>query len=167
MTTHSKKEAILRERARLLAQPIAQEKDFSRAIELIKFRVNEELYALETMFVLEVYPLKELTPLPFTPSFVLGLINVRRKITSVIDLQVLFKGSGKTDGPHVLLLQGEGIEFGILASEIMGLFSVFPEELKPPVLTLSEMQQDLLKGLTTEGVVVLNGKKLLGISFHG
>ena len=41
-------------------------------------------------FVREVYPLKDYTPLPCTPPFVLGLVNVRGQIISVIDIKKFF-----------------------------------------------------------------------------
>src|SRR4029453_9458434 len=53
------------------------------------FRHGEEIYAVPSSAVREVYPLKGLSPLPCTPPFVLGVINARGHILPVIDLTSL------------------------------------------------------------------------------
>ena len=66
---------ILRERARALSRPRKQAPVAEASLELLEFRLAQESYALETRHVREVYPLKDLTPLPCTPPFVLGIVN--------------------------------------------------------------------------------------------
>jgi len=64
---------ILRARARALARPRERTPVAEASLELLEFRLAQECYALETRYVREVYPLKDLTPLPCTPPFVLEL----------------------------------------------------------------------------------------------
>ncbi len=80
---------ILRQRAEKLARNDAaavQEETF----EVVKFQLADEFYAVESTYTQEVYPLIDLIKLPCTPSFVAGIINVRRKILPVIDLKQIF-----------------------------------------------------------------------------
>ena len=56
---------ILRDRARALARVPEQVSD--SLIEVLEFRLGIERYAVETPLVGEVYPLRDLTPLPCTP----------------------------------------------------------------------------------------------------
>ncbi len=56
-------------------------------IELVEFTLARGRYALEAKHVREVYPLRGLTPLPCTPSFILGIINVRGQLMAVTDLR--------------------------------------------------------------------------------
>src|ERR1035441_10847869 len=90
---------ILRERARALSRPRKQGPVAEASLELLEFRLAQECYALETRHVREVYPLRDLTPLPCTPPFVLGVVNVRGRITPVIDIKKFFDLSdrGLTD----------------------------------------------------------------------
>jgi len=91
-------------------------------VEILEFMLADEKYGLETQFILEVYPLKGLTSLPCTPSFVSGLINVRGKLFSVLDLATFFELTrNKINGLHkVIILKSVDMEFGILADEIIG-----------------------------------------------
>jgi len=47
----------------------------------------QKRYAVETRCVQEVHPLKDLTPLPGPPPFVLGVVNVLGRITPMIDIE--------------------------------------------------------------------------------
>jgi purine-binding chemotaxis protein CheW len=66
---------ILKARACELARE--PRRDDAEHVEIVEFMLANERYGLESCYVREVYPLKDYTPLPCTPSFVLGLINVR------------------------------------------------------------------------------------------
>ncbi|WP_009963991.1 CheR family methyltransferase [Verrucomicrobium spinosum] len=64
-----------------------------------EFALASERYAVEAKFVCEVYPLKDLSPLPSAPSFIAGMVNVRGRILPVLELRRFFDvpGRGITD----------------------------------------------------------------------
>src|SRR3989304_41282 len=70
------KTKILKARAEALAKR-PEEARAGEFIEVAEVQVGQEQYGIETRYVREVYPLKDYTPLPGVPRFVLGLINVR------------------------------------------------------------------------------------------
>jgi len=154
---------ILRERALKLAREPEPEESAPR-LELVEFLLSGERYAIESGFIREVYPLKELTPLPCTPPFVLGIVNIRGKILSVLDLRRFFELSdqGLSDLNKVLVLHQGGMEFGLLADAIVGVRTLQVRELKPTLPTLTEIRGEYLKGVTKERLVVLDAGKLLG-----
>ena len=80
---------ILKRRAEILAREKAEKAD-EDSIEVVEFLLANEHYGIESHFIREVYPLKDYTPLPGVPSFVLGLVNVRGRILSVIDIKKFF-----------------------------------------------------------------------------
>src|SRR5579859_1438162 len=73
----AKKQAVLKARAKSLAQENKVMEGAEQHLEVVEFLLAYEKYGIESSYVREIYPLKELTPLPCTPAFVLGLINVR------------------------------------------------------------------------------------------
>jgi purine-binding chemotaxis protein CheW len=75
---------ILKSRARKLAQPLEAPQTNLELLHVLEFRLSRERYAIEQMHVREVHPLRELTPLPCTPEFLRGLVNVRGQILPVI-----------------------------------------------------------------------------------
>ncbi|MEZ0237208.1 MAG: chemotaxis protein CheW, partial [Methylophilaceae bacterium] len=111
----------------------------------------------------EVYPLKDLTPLPCTPDFVAGIVNVRGQVMSVIDLKQLFElpAKGLTDLNKIVILSDGTMEFGILADSILGVRNIPLHEIESGLPTLSGVRQDYLKGITAEGMVVLDAAQLL------
>lgn len=91
----------------------------------------------------EVYPIKELTPLPCTPSFVLGIINVRGQILTVIDLRRFFDLpiKGLTDLNKVIVIEHHEGELGVLADAILGVRSLCSSEIRPAPSTLTGVRE--------------------------
>lgn len=153
---------ILKARAELLAREekiLADEEQ----IEFIEFLLAYEQYGLESRYVREVYSLKELTPLPCTPPFVLGIINVRGQILPVIDLKKLFDlpQRGLTDLNKVIIVQEGVMELGILADAVTGIRSIPLKELQSSLAVLTGVLAEYLKGVTNERLIVLDVSKIL------
>lgn len=81
------KKDILRERAQQIAQPV-KTKSQDKSLEVVIFYLNEERYAIESEYVREVFALKEVTCIPGTPPIIYGIINVRRRIISLVNLSL-------------------------------------------------------------------------------
>jgi purine-binding chemotaxis protein CheW len=61
-----------------------------RLIQLVVFKVDEELYGLEITKIQEIIRLPDITRLPKASSFIKGVINLRGNIVPVIDLREKF-----------------------------------------------------------------------------
>jgi len=154
---------ILKARAQVLAREPEGEGADGGMIEILEFRLAYENYGIESSFVREVYPLKAYTPLPDVPSFVLGIINVRGQIFSVIDLKKFFElpDKGLGDLNKVIIVSSPILEFGILADALIGVRSIQANEIQPPLPTLTGIRQEYLKGIGRDQLVLLDAKKLL------
>jgi purine-binding chemotaxis protein CheW len=156
-------QGILRMRARALAREPKQAAFDTELIEIVEFRLATEIYGLESGYVREVYPLKEFTPLPGVPPFVLGIVNVRGQILSIIDLKKFFdlpeKGLGQLN--KLIILRSEQMEFGILADDILGARSIALDALQATPTTVSGIGAEYLRGVTAERVIILDAKKIL------
>lgn len=159
----NKQHDILRKRARELARPLKDKEQDSDVLKIVEFQLGDEIYGLELDHVLEVYPLRELTPIPGVPSFVQGIINVRGQIVSVIDLKIFFEMNSEelTDSTSVIILQSKKMEFGILADAIVGVDAIPKKEILPSLPTLTGIRADFLKGVSKERLVILDGGQLL------
>lgn len=160
--TLAEKQSILRTRAAILAQDPAGE-ETADSIEVLEFRLAHELYGIETTYVSATVPLQELTPLPGTPPFVLGLINHRGQILSVIDLKKFFDlpDKGLTDLNKVIIVRSDEMEFGVLADEIAGVRQIGRDEIQPALPTLTGVREEYLLGVSRERTVLLDGRRLL------
>jgi purine-binding chemotaxis protein CheW len=154
---------ILRARARALAQPPAVVAPSETLLEILEFRLAQERYAVETRHVREVQPLRDLTPLPCTPSFVLGIVNVRGRILPVLDLKRLFElpEKGLTDLHRIILVHGADLEFGLLADVIVGVQTIPADSLQSSLPTLTGVRAEYLKGVTADRLVVLDLARIL------
>ena len=154
---------ILKARALALAQEPVPAEAADQYIEIVEFILAHERYAVESQYVREVYPLENLTPLPCTPGFVLGIVNVRGEILSVIDLKKFFDlpEKGLTDLDKVIVLQSGNMLFGILADVIVGARRIALTEIQPSLPTLTGVREDYLRGVTAQRLVVLDAGKLL------
>ncbi|MGD0886278.1 MAG: chemotaxis protein CheW [Thermodesulfovibrionales bacterium] len=153
---------ILRARARALAKE-PRKKTVGEEIEIVEFLLAYEKYGVDTSYVREVYPLNDLTPVPCTPPFLLGVINVRGQVLSVIDIKKFFdlpeKGLG--DLNKVIIVRSDAMEFGILADAVLGVSGVFVNELQPSLPTLTGIRKEYLRGITKDRTVILDAEKLL------
>ena len=156
MTAASQATRILRDRARLLARAPEQVSD--SLLEVLEFRLGPERYAVETTLVGEVYPLRDLTPLPCTPPFVRGIVNLRGHILPVLDLKRLFDLPEQelTDQHCIIVVRGVALEFGLLADVIVGVRSIPMESLQTSLPTLTGIRDEYLKGVTAERLLVLD-----------
>ena len=161
--TPEKQQTILKQRTKSLARSRETGRREEEELEVVEFLLASERYAIESLWVREVYPLKDLTPLPGTPPFVSGIINVRGQIVSVIDLKVFFDlpAKGLTDLNKVIIVSDGRMEFGLLADVVAGVRRIPLQEIQPPLPTLSGLRAEYLKGVTSDALVVLNAAKLL------
>jgi len=161
--TPAEAERILRARARALARIPDQVQTQNTTLELLEFRLASERYALETRHIQEVHPLRELTPLPCTPSFVLGIVNVRGRILPVLDIKRFFglPEQGLTDLHRIIVVRGHDLELGLLADVIVGVRKVMADSLQPTLATLTGIHAEYLKGVDKDRLVVLDLDRIL------
>jgi purine-binding chemotaxis protein CheW len=155
---------ILRARARALARPAVQSRPAGQTVEVVEFRLASERYAIEQTFVREVLPLKELTPLPCTPPFLRGIVNVRGQILSVINIKNFFDlpETGLIDVHMILIVHSQGIELGIEADAVTGAREIPLASVQPSLPTLTGIRAQYLKGITDDHVVILDAARILG-----
>jgi purine-binding chemotaxis protein CheW len=156
--TEQEKEQILAARTRVLAGKETDKPLTGEYTEVAEFILAEERYGIELKFIVEVYDLKDLTRLPCTPPFILGVMNVRGKIITVVDIKKLFElpDRGLTELNKVIIVHASGMEAGILADVISGVRSVPVSKIQPALPTLTGIRAEYIKGVTGDQLVILN-----------
>lgn len=153
---------ILRDRARVLAQrPPAAIPGSSMTV--IEFGLADERYAIEMRAATEVCNLDQLTPVPCTPPFVAGIVNVRGRMVAVIDLKKFFElpEKGIADLHRVILVQHDDVELGLLADFVVGVRMLEQNTLQSPLATHAGVRRDFVRGIGPDGLVVLDTARLL------
>ncbi|CAH2214408.1 chemotaxis protein CheW [Tepidibacter aestuarii] len=137
--------------------------------EILEFVINDDdsnqRYAVEIGYVNEVYSIKNVTMLPCTPSFIVGIMNFRGKIISVIDIRNFFgftmKKIDADKVKKVIVVKCDEIEVGIAVDGILGCKDIYLSEIQKNVLTITNFNTDYFKGITRERSIVLNIKNIM------
>ena len=163
VATTEQMKKILKQRARALAQEPQIPAAAQDTLEVVEFMLGYEKYGIESAYVREVYPLTELVPLPGIPAFVLGIVNVRSQVLSVIDLKKFFglPEKGLTDLNKIIIIRDDRMEFGILADTIDGVCKINTNDMQVSIPALTGIRADYIKGVTGESLIILDARKLL------
>ncbi|WP_372368248.1 chemotaxis protein CheW [Candidatus Uabimicrobium sp. HlEnr_7] len=80
---------IFAKRAQILKQPIIVEEDNTDTISLAVFSLNNEYYGVDVNYVREfcTYSLSKVTPVPCCPQYIIGNINLRGEILTLVDIR--------------------------------------------------------------------------------
>jgi purine-binding chemotaxis protein CheW len=97
------------------------------------FSNSGSLFAVDALHVRETFSLPEITPLEETPPYVVGVINLRGRIVTVIDLNLIF---GRPPGKYllsdcVIVLDLNGERLGIIVNEAMDVMPIPAEDMDP------------------------------------
>jgi purine-binding chemotaxis protein CheW len=162
-TTPKAKGRILKERAAELARRLDDDVEEGATIQVLEFGLGKERYAVETSAVKEICRFKTITPMPGLPPFILGVISVRGRICSVVDIGRLFDGPPRDTKSFEtgVVLRSARMEFAIVADEIHGTRRLAVGTLQTDVPTLTGVRKEYLKGITPERVAVLDAHRML------
>lgn len=154
---------ILEARARELAREPVIGTAADDLLDVVEFELASERYGFDLAHVREVSPVRELTPVPGTPPFILGIMNLRGEIRTVIDVKKFFglPEKGITQLNKIILLESADMQLGVLADAINGVGIVRLGELQTALPTLTGIRADYLRGVTGDGLVVLDARKIL------
>jgi chemotaxis signal transduction protein len=153
---------ILEERARKIAEPVTGSIE-TGIVEVLRFQLAYQEYAIEMRYVKEVILTGEITPIPGAPPFISGICAVRGRIISLVDLRVLFSlpEKGLTDLNRVIVITDGRLTFGILADNITGLGTIPAYLIIPPTPGTVISWKRYLKGNVSDSLVVLDAAALL------
>lgn len=125
-------------------------------IKVVVFTVAGNRYAFHGEDIREILPAGEISWVPGIPDYLLGLINVRGDIESVIDIRQ-FLGSGRletSNGLIALAIQGD-FRSGIFIDTIEDVMDVPCSALHSPLSTLDGAVRELVIGeLHHDGVII-------------
>jgi purine-binding chemotaxis protein CheW len=149
---------ILSERARALARPLGAPATTGERLQLLIVVLAEERYGIEIARIEDVFPLRELTPVPCTPPLVLGVINHRGRVLPVLDLRRLFDltGQGVAEGSRVVAVEIGGMRVGLYGDGVEGIVEVGVDEVSPVSTILGGERQAFLRGVTRDMLGVLD-----------
>jgi purine-binding chemotaxis protein CheW len=129
---------------------VLQMQETQPVIQLIVFRVGDEEFGVPIGTVLEIIKVGVITPIPDSPSFIKGLINVRGDIVAIIDVRARFSLSTQEElSRHIVIIKQEGSLFGLLVNEVLEVLRIHNSDIKAPPRLMSKIHEDYVRGVIT------------------
>ncbi len=129
----------------------------------LHFQLAYEQYAIETRYLKEALFIREITTLPLTPNYVLGVVSVRGDILSALDIRKFFNLPGEplNDLNRLLVLQDKDMTFGVLVDRIREIKEIPVSGIMKGQISHAGIHADYILGITEENIIVLNGSALI------
>jgi chemotaxis signal transduction protein len=148
-------DAVLAERARLLAQPVA-ETGVVPTLALVQFGAGNERYAIAAGHVRRLERLGSVTPLPGAPPFFAGITNIHGQLIPLVDLRVLLGAAASANATFAVVL-GEGrAEIGIIAESLLEMRAVALD-----AFGATGGKATLVRHILPDGTAVIDGAALI------
>ena len=89
-------------------------------LQWVTFKLQEETYGINVMQVQEVLRYTEIAPVPGSPDYVLGIINLRGNVVTVIDTRARFglEPADVTDNSRIVIIEAEKQVIGIMVDSV-------------------------------------------------
>lgn len=118
-------------------------------LQLCSFTLADALFGLDTMLVQEIIKVPEITRVYHAPAEITGIINLRGKIVTIIDLAV------KLDLPtrmelhdrRIIIVESQNEPFGLMVDRINDVIEVDGDELGPAPANVKTSQQRYITGV--------------------
>ncbi|APJ03125.1 chemotaxis protein CheW [Silvanigrella aquatica] len=131
------------------------------------FSLGSEQFSIPLLQVKEVIGIPEFTPIPFTPNYFCGIMNLRGKVISVIDLRkkLNIPSKGKEEN-SVIVCDLSSITIGALVDSVDNVINIEKEKILPKPEMQSSIKNDYIDGLIefkNNLIVLVNLAKTLSV----
>jgi purine-binding chemotaxis protein CheW len=138
----------------------------SRELHIVGFQVGRETYGVPITSLHEIVRVPDITAVPDAPDYLEGVINLRGKIVSVMDLRKRFgeKQSSVKRHNRILVVEHAGRLAGLIVDSASEVLKIPSDAVEPPPAAFQEGGLNCVTGLGKVGgrlVVLLDMSKLL------
>lgn len=115
----------------------------------LTFVLNHEEYGLEILKVREIIGLMDITPVPQTPSFIKGIINLRGKVIPVVDLRLKFgmPEAEYTKETCIIVVNIESRLMGIIVDTVSEVLDINAKDIEPIPSLGGGIKTDFILGM--------------------
>ncbi|MBV1872343.1 MAG: chemotaxis protein CheW [Gammaproteobacteria bacterium] len=112
----------------------AQQVQDDPILQWVTFRLDNETYGINVMQVQEVLRYTEIAPVPGAPEYVMGIINLRGNVVTVIDTRQRFglQPDKTTDQSRIVIIEAEGQVIGIFVDAVSEVVYLRQSEIEAP-----------------------------------
>jgi len=119
-------------------------------LQWVTFKLKDESYGINVMQVQEILRYNEVAPVPGAPLYVLGIINLRGNVVTVIDTRSRFglEPCEITDDTRIIVIESEQQIIGILVDSASEVVYLKPSEIENAPNVGNEESAQFIRGVT-------------------
>lgn len=135
-------------------------------IQWVTFRLADELYGINVMQVQEVLRVSEIAPVPGAPHYVLGIINLRGNVVTVLDTRIRLglATTEVTDSSRIVIIETPRHMIGILVDCVAEVVDIATSEVESAPNVGSDESSNYIQGVASrdkELLILVDLNKLL------
>lgn len=140
-----------------------QTQEYSKNEErVISFRLNEELIGIDIKKIIKITKKLDITPVPKTKEYILGVINLRGNIVPVVDLKkMLDLPNEDKEQNFILVIDSDLGNIGLMVDEIEGANTIDIDEIQPTPINAIGIDSKYITGVVMAKDEESNEKNLL------
>ena len=132
----------------------------------VTFHLGNEVYGVNVMQVKEVLRYTEIAPVPGSPEYVPGIINLRGNVVTVIDTRMRFglEHAPVTDNSRIVIIEAEKQVVGILVDSVAEVVDLNSSDIDPAPNIGTEESAEFIKGVSNrnnELLILIDLNRLL------
>ena len=140
--------------------------------QFLTFGLGDDIFALDVIKAKEVLDFDDVTQVPQTPEYMLGVINLRGSVVPVIDMRRKFnmEVADRTRNSCIVVVEvdvdGEPVTVGALADSVREVIDLDPSQIEPPPRIGTKLNTEFIKGmgnLDDRFVIILDIDKVFSI----
>ncbi|MNN15933.1 Chemotaxis protein CheW [compost metagenome] len=126
-------------------------------LQWVTFRLDNETYGINVMQVQEVLRYSEIAPVPGAPSYVLGIINLRGNVVTVIDTRQRFglDSAPVTDNTRIVIIEADRQVVGILVDSVAEVIYLRQSEIETAPNVGNDESAKFIQGVCNKNGVLL------------
>ncbi|MGD8483698.1 MAG: chemotaxis protein CheW [Thioalkalispiraceae bacterium] len=135
-------------------------------IQWVTFKLDNEKYGIKVMQVQEVLRMTEIAPVPGAPDYVLGIINLRGNVVTVIDTRRRFglMDTEPDDATRIVIVEAENQVVGILVDSVAEVVDLRASEIETAPNVGNDESSKYIQGVCSrdnELLILVDVNKLL------
>jgi len=132
----------------------------------VTFRLDNEIYGINVMLIQEVLRVTEIAPVPGAPNYVIGIINLRGNVVTVIDTRMRFGLPPKEidDATRIVIIEVENQTVGIVVDSVSEVVDVDASEIETAPNVGNDETARYIEGVVSRGeelLILVDLNKLL------
>lgn len=143
-----------------------EEEEDAQQNKFLTFLLNREEYGIDIKYVTEIIGIQSITGVPDMPAYIKGVINLRGKVISVMDVRLRF---GLEERPYddrtcIIVINVEDQAVGLIVDRVCEVLDIPAGEIEPPPRVHRGTRGRFLLGMGKVGntvKIMLDAQKLL------